>query len=67
MPSPDDDDFWDMVTPPAHSFGSIFTATYESDCPSCEEPILPGEDIRADGHGYFIHADTMCEKVARDG
>lgn len=56
-------DFYDDAEP---EFGPIFTATYESDCPSCDEPILPGEDIRADGHGDFIHADTMCEKVARE-
>jgi hypothetical protein len=77
MPSLDDDDFWDMVTPPvtkashgiwpAHSFGPIFTATYETECESCDEGIQPGEDARADGHGGWIHADTMCEKVARDG
>jgi hypothetical protein len=67
MPSLDDDDFWDMVSPPGPSLGPIFTATYESECESCDEPIVPGEDARADGRGGWIHADTMCEKVARNG
>lgn len=44
--------------------GPVFTATYESECTSCDEPIAPGEDARADGSGGWIHADTMCEKAA---
>lgn len=46
-------------------FGPIFTATYESDCESCDEGIVAGEDIRADGRGGWIHADDQCERVAR--
>jgi hypothetical protein len=58
-------DFFDeaeAIETPA--LGPIFTATYESDCESCDDPIVVGEDIRADGHGSWIHADTMCEKMA---
>ena len=62
-----EDDFWDDAeTGLDPTLGPIFTATYESECESCEEPILPGENARADGCGGWIHADTMCEKVARD-
>ncbi len=50
---------------PVRGFGPVFTATYESECPSCDETILPGEDIRADGQGSYIHADTQCERTAR--
>lgn len=63
-------DFYDEALPVpapavrAGQLGPIFTATYETDCESCPEPILPGEDARADGHGSWIHADTMCERVA---
>lgn len=63
------DDPFDEAKPASrglwYGFGPIFTATYESDCPSCDDPIEPGEDIRADGWGDFIHADTQCERVAR--
>jgi len=48
----------------APALGPIFTATYESDCGSCDDPIVPGEDARSDGHGGWIHADDQCEKVA---
>jgi hypothetical protein len=71
MPSLDDD-FYDL--PPlapkwsgplsTQGLGPIFTATYESECKSCDDLIVPGEDARADGRGGWIHADTMCEKVA---
>jgi hypothetical protein len=46
-------------------FGSVITARYESECPSCDELILPGEDIRSDGLGRYIHADDACERMAR--
>jgi hypothetical protein len=63
------DDFWDEAPPaarpdPRDKFGPIFTAAYESDCASCFERIVPGEDIRADGSGRYIHADDQCEEVA---
>jgi hypothetical protein len=61
------DDFYDEAPVVTAGLGPIFTATYETECESCEEGIQPGEDARADGHGGWIHADTMCEKVARDG
>lgn len=68
-----DDDLFDLPPlPPKWSaplsvagLGPIFTATYETECEACEDPIVPGEDARADGHGGWIHADTMCERVAR--
>lgn len=67
------DDFFDLpLLPPKWSdplsrkekLGPIFTANYQSDCPSCFELIVPGEDIRADGSGSFIHADDQCERIA---
>jgi hypothetical protein len=64
---PEDSAFYDEPSPIPMSMGPVFMASYESDCPSCDEPILPGEDIRADGRGGYIHADTMCEKVSREG
>lgn len=68
------DDFYDEVPPlpPKWShplsisgLGPVFTANHETECESCDEPIVPGEYARADGRGGWIHADTMCEKVAR--
>jgi len=50
---------------PRRGFGPVFTASYMTDCESCEEPIMAGEDCRADGYGGWIHADDMCERVAR--
>jgi hypothetical protein len=68
-------DFYDEAGPearresvgiwPAYSFGPVFTATYETECASCDDPIGPGEDARADGRGGWIHADTTCERVAK--
>lgn len=55
----------DLFDDSGPKFGPVFTATYESECPSCDERILPGEDIRADGQGGYIHADTQCERIAR--
>ena len=73
MPNPDSD-FWDEPLPDLppkwsgplsiQGLGPIFTATYESDCTSCDDPIVPGEDARADGHGGWIHADDQCERIA---
>ena len=61
-----DSEFYDEPSPIPMTMGPVFVASYESDCPSCDEPIVPGEDIRADGHGGYIHADTQCERVARE-
>lgn len=47
------------------AFGPIFTADHESEDACCGEGIVPGEDIRADGRGGWIHADTTCERLAR--
>lgn len=43
--------------------GPVFMASHESHCEGCDEWIVPGEDIRADGYGNYIHADDMCEAV----
>jgi len=45
-------------------FGPVFTAVFESDDACCGEGIEPGEDIRAGGHGGWIHADDTCERLA---
>ena len=58
------DDLFDDASEPVR-LGPVFMATYEGECTSCDEVIQPGEDIRADGAGGWIHADDMCEKVAR--
>jgi hypothetical protein len=65
-------DFYDDATPvrsarPRGDLGPIFTATYESDAACCSEVIQPGEDIRADGRGGWIHADDQCEEIALIG
>lgn len=49
----------------APRFGPVFMAGYECECESCDEGIVAGEDIRADGRGGWIHADTHCERMAR--
>lgn len=58
-----DDDIWDE---PGPVLGPVFVASHETDCKSCVDLILPGEDARADGRGGWIHADDQCEKVARE-
>lgn len=58
------DDLFDDSAPES-PFGPIFTATFESDSACCGEAIVPGEDIRADGLGGWIHADDQCEAMAR--
>jgi hypothetical protein len=45
-------------------FGPVFTAEHESDDACCGDGIVPGEDIRADGQGGWVHADTTCERLA---
>jgi hypothetical protein len=47
------------------TFGPVFMAQYACDDDCCGEGIEPGEDIRADGQGGWIHADMTCERVAR--
>jgi len=51
------DDLFDDV----HSFGPVFTASYETDDSCCGNGIEPGELIRADGRGGWIHAENGCE------
>lgn len=46
--------------------GPIFVAEHESEDACCGEGIVPGEDIRADGHGGWIHADTTCERLVSE-
>lgn len=67
------EDLWDEAQPlprvdrglstDPRGFGPIFTASFESESACCGESIVPGEDIRADGHGGWIHADDQCEKM----
>ena len=57
----------DATPPRRQGLGPVFTATYESDAACCSEPIVPGEDIRADGRGGWIHADDQCEAIALVG
>jgi len=59
-----DDDLFDDAEDTS-PFGPIFTATFESEDACCGEGIVPGEDIRADGFGGWIHADTTCERLAQ--
>lgn len=58
-----DSDLFDNAEP-ASRFGPTFMAEFESEDSCCGEGIVPGEDIRADGHGGWIHADTTCERLA---
>lgn len=57
-------DLIDAARRAVREFGPVFTATYESECDACDGAIWPGEAIRADGRGGWIHADTECEKIA---
>lgn len=43
--------------------GPVFTADYQGLCSGCDEPIIPGEDIRADGQGGYMHADERCQRA----
>lgn len=43
--------------------GAVFTAEYEGSCSGCEDPVVPGEDVRADGQGGYVHADDQCERA----
>lgn len=50
--------------PEGSRLGPVFAATFESEDACCGEGIEPGEDIRADGQGGWIHADDQCERLA---
>lgn len=56
-------DFFDEA-PRVTRLGPIFTATYETECTSCDDSIVPGDPARADGRGGWIHADDQCEAIA---
>lgn len=56
----------DLFDNPGETFGPVFMAEFESDDACCGEGIVPGEDIRADGHGGWIHVDTTCERLTRE-
>lgn len=60
-------DFFDNADPAASNInlGPVFMAQFESEDSCCGEGIVPGEDIRADGQGGWIHADSGCERMAR--
>jgi len=62
--APATDLFDDAGQESASPFGPVFAATFESEDACCGEGILPGEDIRADGQGGWIHADDGCERMA---
>ena len=58
----DDDDPFEPAEPvPATTLGPTFEAEYRSDCSEGDE-IEPGETIRADGHGGYVHAS--CARLA---
>lgn len=65
-----DDDLYDAPegahTAAEHplGWGPIFTAGHHSEDACCGDGIVPGEDIRADGSGGWIHAHDQCEKLA---
>ena len=64
---PAGDDFYDdpvhVAEDDSQGFGPVFAATYEGEDSCCGEGIVPGEDIRADGDGGWIHADDQCERM----
>lgn len=43
------------AAPQESKLGPVFTATYGSEDDCCGEGIEPGDRIRADGHGGWIH------------
>lgn len=58
-------DPWDEAEDtPRSRLGPVFMAERESDCDACMDLIVPGEDIRSDGRGGWIHADDSCEATA---
>jgi hypothetical protein len=69
-PAPALDDLYDAPEGPhpaagdPRGLGPIFTAGHHSEDTCCGDGIVPGEDIRADGAGGWIHADDQCEKLA---
>jgi len=58
---PEDDDLFQPAEPAQPRLGPTFEAEYRSDCSEGDE-IEPGETIRADGHGGYVHAS--CARMA---
>jgi hypothetical protein len=59
------EDFFDSAREPVR-LGRIFMAQHESEDSCCGEGIVPGEDIRADGQGGWIHADDSCGRMVQE-
>lgn len=65
----DDDDLFEPAGPPPRktgrdAFGPIFVAQYDNTlCSGCGDYVEPGEDLRADGTGGWVHADDECEAL----
>jgi len=57
----DDDDLFGARDSTVLDLGPTFAAEYDSDCSDGDE-IEPGEMIRADGHGGYVHAS--CARLA---
>lgn len=57
-------DLFDVEETPR--FGPVFMAQFGSDDACCGEGIVPGEDIRSDGEGGWIHASEACERMVRE-
>lgn len=49
------------------NLGPVFMAEYDGTCSGCDDPIVPGEDIRSDGEGGWVHADDQCEHAVTGG
>jgi hypothetical protein len=58
-------DLFDSAREPVR-LGRVFMAQHESEDSCCGEGIVPGEDIRADGQGGWIHADDSCERMVQE-
>lgn len=43
------------------AFGPWFTATYGGDCDGCGGEIVPGDEIRADGHGGWLCSECGAD------
>jgi hypothetical protein len=62
-----DDDLFEPPGPPTRkkgraAFGPVFVAQLHNTlCSGCSDYVEPGEDIRADGLGGWVHADDDCE------
>lgn len=57
-------DFFDDTPSGNIKLGPVLMAQFESEDSCCGDGIMPGEDIRADGEGGWIHAREDCEGMA---